>query len=163
MSGLRRALIAERAFGKEQAQQWLYREPVTNFPQANLAAWRKACYDDAVLEHEHDGNAARLLLEWEAAFDSSINDVRDMAEFSITRAFVRKDIWTCGGFEGPGFLLARAGDVVVCQPSFIDQQPLTLHPRTGPIFCGGPDDVQIFQKVTFPQAEEYANEGERNA
>lgn len=163
MSGLRRALISERAFGNEQAKQWLYRDVIAEFPQANLAEWRATCYHDSVLAHENNENAARLLLEWETAFDSTIDDVRDRADESITRAFIPDDMWSPSSFERSAFRLAKAGDIIICQPSHIKQWPVTLIPRSGPAFCSLPNDVQVFQKITFPQIALDAPEGGLNA
>ena len=163
MSGPRRALIAERAFGKEQAQQWLYRDPVAEFSQADLVAWRATCYHDSVQEHEHNEDAARLLLEWEAAFDATINDVRDMADGSVTRAVVLVDMWSGAGFEGPSILMARAGDFVVSQPSFIDQYPLTIIPRTGQPFCASLAEIRVFERINFAESGVVVGAGECNA
>jgi hypothetical protein len=163
MRSLRRALIAERAFGIELAKQWLYREPTAEFPQADLAAWRATCVHDSILELEQNADAARLMLEWQASFDETVDDVRDQVDRSITRVVVLKDIWSGAGFEGPGVFLARAGDIVVCQPSFIDQFPLTIIPRSGPEFCVSGIQVRIFEKIVFPALEVNVSQGERNA
>lgn len=163
MSGLRRALIAERAFGKELAKQWLYREPTAEFPQANLAAWRATCDHDSILELQQNADAARLMLEWQTVFDETVDDIRDQVDRSITRAVVLKDIWSGASFEGPGIFLARAGDIVVCQPSFIEQLPLTIIPRSGPEFCVSGIEVRIFEKIVFPVLEVNVGQGERNA
>jgi hypothetical protein len=163
MSGLRRALIAERAFGKELAKQWLYREPNVEFPQADLAAWRVTCVHDSILELEQNADASRLMLEWQTAFDATVDDVRDLANRSITRAVVLKDMWSGPNFEGPGILLARAGDIVICQPSFIDQCPVTIIPRSGPEFCVSGIEVRVFEKVNLPALDVNVGEGENNA
>lgn len=163
MSGLRRALIAERAFGKELAKQWLYREPTAEFPQADLAAWRATCDHDSILELEQNADAARLMLELQTAFDATVDDVRDLADGSITRAVVLKNMWSGADFEGPGIFLARAGDIVVCQPSFIKQLPLTIIPRSGPVFCASGIEVRIFEKVSLSALDVNVGEGESNA
>jgi hypothetical protein len=150
MIGLHRARIAERAFGKDLAQQWLYRDPTAEYPQSDLTAWRATCYHDSVLELEQTANPVSLMLEWQKAFDATINDVRDFGDFSVTRAVILADIWCGADFEGPAFLLARTGDIVIVQPSPFIQYPLSIIPQTGPAFCAKPDQLRVFEKIYPP-------------
>ncbi len=136
MSRLRRALIAERFMGKEQAQQWLYGDAIAEGLPADLAVWRAACFQDAVDEHKLDPCAVHLLRAWEAAFDVTISNLVDRSDQTITRAVFAEDKWMEADFDTPACLLAKCGDVVIVQPSPFAPYPFTITPRTGPVFCG---------------------------
>lgn len=164
MSGLRTAITAARSIGKNQAQDWLYRPANAAFPQFELSAWRATCHAEAVQEYQHAENSQVLICEWSTAFESAIDDSKDHSDQTVTRATLSADIWTTESFERRPFLLARRGDIVNVQPSYIDQWPLTIIPRNGPAFGEKNFDLlRDVEKVDLTDGAASATQGAADA